>query len=222
MAGKAVALLHRRDETDQLVSRVRALGEAADLCEGRVDEAVVAEARRGVTQADRRLAVSGAATVVALAGATGSGKSSTFNALTGTDLATVGVRRPTTSTALACSFGEDAAEELLDWLAIPRRHALEADPRLSSGLDDLVLLDLPDHDSTEVAHRLEVDRLVQLVDMLVWVVDPQKYADAALHERYLRRLATHGDVMVVVLNHVDELDSARQPEVLSDLSRRLA
>ena len=75
----------------------------------------------------------GAATVVALAGATGSGKSSTFNALTGTDLATVGVRRPTTSTALACSFGEDAAEELLDWLAIPRRHALEADPRLAAG-----------------------------------------------------------------------------------------
>src|SRR4051812_18439161 len=205
MAGKGVALLHRRDETDQLVTRVRALGEAADLCEGRVDEAVVAEARRVVTQTDRRLAVSGAATVVALAGATGSGKSSTFNALTGTDLATVGVRRPTTSTALACSFGEDAAEELLDWLAIPRRHALEADPRLSSGLDGLVLLDLPDHDSTEVAHRLEVDRLVELVDSLVWVVDPQKYADAALHNRYLKPLAQHADVMSVVLNQIDRL-----------------
>jgi hypothetical protein len=151
MAGKGVALLHRRDETAQLVTRVQALGEAADLCEGRVDDDIVAEARRVVTQTDRRLAVSGAATVVALAGATGSGKSSTFNALTGTELATVGVRRPTTSTALACSFGDDAAEELLDWLAIPRRHALEADPRLTGGLDGLVLLDLPDHDSTEVS-----------------------------------------------------------------------
>ena len=113
------------------------------------------------------------------------------------------MRRPTTSTALACSLGEDSAEELLDWLAVPRRHALEADPRLAAGLDGLVLLDLPDHDSTEVAHRLEVDRLVQLVDMLVWVVDPQKYADAALHERYLRPLASHADVMMVVLNQVD-------------------
>ena len=46
-------------------------------------------------------------------------------------------------------------------------------------LDGLVLLDLPDHDSTEVAHHLEVDRLVQLADLLVWVLDPQKYADAA-------------------------------------------
>ncbi|GAA1840360.1 GTPase [Microlunatus capsulatus] len=222
MAGKGVALLRRHDETAQLVTRVRALGEAADLCEGRVDDAAVAEARRVVTQTDRRLAVSGAATVVALAGATGSGKSSTFNALTGTELATVGVRRPTTSTALACSFGEDSAEELLDWLAIPRRHALEADPRLAAGLDGLVLLDLPDHDSTEVAHRLEVDRLVQLVDMLVWVVDPQKYADAALHERYLRPLASHVDVMMVVLNQVDTLTPEQQEQCLRDLRRLLA
>ncbi len=58
---------------------------------------VLAEARRVVEHADRRLALSGSATVVALAGATGSGKSSLFNALSGTDLATVGVRRPTTA-----------------------------------------------------------------------------------------------------------------------------
>ena len=47
--------------------------------------ACLAEARRVVEQADRRLALSGSATVVALAGATGSGKSSMFNALSGTD-----------------------------------------------------------------------------------------------------------------------------------------
>ena len=53
----------------------------------------------------------------------------------------------------------------------------------------VVLLDLPDHDSTEVSHHLEVDRLVQLADLLVWVLDPQKYADAAIHDRYLAPLA---------------------------------
>ena len=223
MAGKGLALLHRRaDETAQLVDRVRALGEAADLCEGRVPTEAVTQARRVVQQTDRRLAVSGAATVVALAGATGSGKSSTFNALTGTDLATVGVRRPTTSTALACSFGSDSAEELLDWLAIPRRHALEADRAHAVGLDGLVLLDLPDHDSTQAAHRVEVDRLVQLVDMLVWVVDPQKYADAALHDRYLKPLASHVDVMMVVLNQVDTLTPDQRELALRDLRRLLA
>ena len=44
-----------------------------------------------------------------------------------------------------------------------------------------------------------------MVDLLVWVVDPQKYADAALHERYLRPLAGHAAAMLVVLNQVDLL-----------------
>lgn len=211
----------RRDSTARLVERVRALGEAADLGEGRVDETAVAEARRVIEQADRRLAVSGDATVVALAGATGSGKSSTFNALSGTDLAQVGVRRPTTSQALACSWGDDSAEELLDWLKIPRRHALEKDPAMAAALDGLVLLDLPDHDSTEASHRVEVDRLVQLVDLLVWVVDPQKYADAALHDNYLKPLAQHAEVMMVVLNQADTLTPTQRDQCLKDLKRLL-
>ena len=172
------------------------------------------EARRVVDQADRRLALSGSATVVALAGATGSGKSSIFNALSGTDLATVGVRRPTTAHAMAASWGDESAEDLLDWLKIPRRHALETDPTMTAALDGLVLLDLPDHDSTEVEHRMEVDRLVQLVDMLIWVVDPQKYADAALHDRYLMPLAQHAEVMMIILNQADRLTAAQREQCL--------
>ena len=42
-----------------------------------------------------------------------------------------------------------------------------------------------------------------LADLLIWVLDPQKYADAAVHDRYLAPFATHAGVMVVVLNHID-------------------
>jgi GTP-binding protein EngB required for normal cell division len=221
VAGRGLGLLSRKDLSTHLVDHLRALGEAVELCEGRVDSDALGEARRVVDQADRRLAISGGATVVALAGATGSGKSSTFNALSGTTLATVGVRRPTTAHAMACSWGEESAEELLDWLQIPRRHTLEADLGMDPALDGLVLLDLPDHDSTELDHRMEVDRLVQLVDMLIWVVDPQKYADAAIHDRYLRPLAQHADVMMIILNHVDELTAVQREQCLSDLRRLL-
>jgi len=214
-------LLSRKDASVDLVDHLRALSEAVELCEGRVDSAVLDDARRVVDQADRRLAISGSATVVALAGATGSGKSSIFNVLSGTTLATVGVRRPTTAHAMACSWGEESAEDLLDWLQIPRRHALEADPSMAAALDGLVLLDLPDHDSTEVDHRMEVDRLVQLVDMLVWVVDPQKYADAAIHDRYLKPLAQHADVMMIILNQVDKLSLSQREQCLKDLRRLL-
>ena len=85
-----------------------------------------------------------------------------------------------------------------------------------------ILLDLPDHDSTEVDHRVEVDRLVQLVDMLVWVVDPQKYADAAIHDRYLKPLAQHSDVMLIILNQVDKLSASQLEQCLKDLRRLLA
>ena len=222
MAARGLGLLSRKDASVSLVDHLRALTESAELCEGRVDSAVLDEARRVVDQADRRLAISGSATVVALAGATGSGKSSIFNALSGTTLATVGVRRPTTAHAMASSWGDESAEDLLDWLQIPRRHALETDPAMAAALDGLVLLDLPDHDSTEVDHRMEVDRLVRLVDMLIWVVDPQKYADAAIHDRYLKPLAQHSDVMMIVLNQVDKLSMSQREQCLKDLRRLLA
>ncbi len=171
-----------------------------------------------VDQVDRRLALSGAATVVALAGATGSGKSSLFNALSGTDLATVGVRRPTTARRWPRP-GADVARGRC-WTGCRSRGGTRS-PARAGDLDGLVLLDLPDHDSTEVAHRIEVDRLVQLVDVLVWVVDPQKYADAALHDRYLKPLAGHADVMIVVLNQVDRLTTVERDACLSDLRRLL-
>ena len=221
MAGRSLGLLSRKDAAVDLVDHLRALGEAVDLCEGRVDSEPLTEARRVVDQADRRLAISGSATVVALAGATGSGKSSIFNALSGTTLATVGVRRPTTAHAMASSWGDESAEDLLDWLQIPRRHALESDPANDAALGGLVLLDLPDHDSTELDHRMEVDRLVQLVDMLIWVVDPQKYADAAIHDRYLKPLAQHADIMMIVLNQVDRLTGSQREQCLRDLRRLL-
>ncbi len=221
MAPSMRGLRSRKKPSDGLVGRLGALADAVEACEGRVDADAVTAARTVLERADRRLALSGDATVVALAGATGSGKSSTFNALSGTDLATVGVRRPTTSHAMACTWGTDSAEELLDWLAIPRRHAIEADPVLAEKLDGLVLLDLPDHDSTEVAHRLEVDRLVQLVDVLIWVLDPQKYADAAIHDRYLKPLSRHAKTMIVVLNQADRLAAAERDRCLSDLRRLL-
>ncbi len=202
-----------------VAARLDALDAAAGGARGRVADAAVDRAEDVVRRGRGRLALAGDHTVVALAGATGSGKSSTFNALVGEPVAEVGVRRPTTAVTTAVVYGDQDAAELLAWLEVPRRHQLSADAE--PALDGLVLLDLPDHDSTEVAHHLEVDRLVQLVDLLVWVLDPQKYADGVLHERYLRPLSGHRDVMLVVLNHVDEVAPGDRPAMLADVRRLL-
>lgn len=202
----------------KLAERLGALGAAVESCEGRSDPAVVERAQGVLARAGARMAFSGELTVIALAGSTGSGKSSLFNRLTGTELAQVALRRPTTSRAMAVGWGTRLPNELLDWLDAGQRHLIASgDPRMAN----LVLLDLPDHDSTEDTHRVTVDRLVEMVDALVWVVDPQKYADAALHEGYLKPLASHADVMMVVLNQVDRLESTEVERCMKDLRRLL-
>ena len=196
-----------------LEPRLRSLAQAVDLADGRLDEDRVAAARRVVERAGQRIGLGLESTVVALAGPTGAGKSSLFNALAGAEVAGVGRRRPTTSSPSAAVWG-DAMPELLDWLDVPRRH------RAGNGaLRGLVLLDLPDFDSVERSHRLEVDRVIELADLIVWVVDPQKYADAALHDGYLRPFARYGDSMLVVLNQVDAIGDASP--LRDDLSRLL-
>src|SRR3954451_17301229 len=207
-------------------ARIEGLDVAVEGARGRLDDDLVDEGRAVVDRASGRLRLSADHTVVAIAGATGSGKSSTFNALTGLELSAVGVRRPTTSWATACVWGAQGAQELLDWLGIPHRHPTTRDSLLDTRregqeLDGVVLLDLPDHDSSEVSHHLEVDRLVALVDMLVWVLDPQKYADAALHDRYLNPLRSHDEVMVVVLNHIDTVPEERRESMVADVRRLL-
>ncbi|MCX6395504.1 MAG: ABC transporter [Propionibacteriales bacterium] len=213
----------------EIGNRVKGLELAVAAARGRLDDAVLVPATEVVSKAAERLRLSADHTVVALGGATGSGKSSTFNALVGLDLASVGVRRPTTSWATACTWGTQGAGELLEWLGIPPRHQILRDSMLDTRreaedpteLGGLVLLDLPDHDSTEVTHHLEVERLVRLADLLIWVLDPQKYADAAIHDRFLRPLAAHQGVMMVVLNHIDEVAEERRAGMIADLRRLL-
>lgn len=211
----------------EVAARFDGLSTAIAAAAGRLDDDVLGPARELDDRAGDRLRLSGEHTIVALAGATGSGKSSLFNQLTDLELAGVGVRRPTTSWALACAWGPDGAQELLEWMGIPARHQVSRMSMLDRSADDqkldgLVLLDLPDHDSTEVSHHLEMDRLVRYSDVLVWVLDPQKYADAAIHDRYIKPMAEYRDVTIVVLNQIDRIHYEQRERALEDVRRILA
>lgn len=195
---------------------MRALDAAIELADGRVDGEAVAFARHVAEKAGQRLIFGSEHTIVALLGSTGAGKSSIANALVGSDVATTGVRRPTTSSSMAFVWGDDDATPLLDWLEVDNRHLVGAD----TALDGLVLLDVPDHDSVAVAHRLEMERIAEHTDLMVWVTDPEKYADAALHH-YLRYLGAHGAIVLVVLNKIDRLSEDDRAACRADLERLL-
>jgi GTP-binding protein EngB required for normal cell division len=210
----------------ELVARLDALQRFLRVVDPYLPDNDLVAAHTMVERAGSRLALSQDHTVVALAGSTGSGKSSLFNALARLRLSPVGVRRPTTGVAHACVWGPlEPANRLLDWIGVLPRHrfiresALDGDDE--AALRGLVLLDLPDFDSVERGHRLEVDRLLGLVDLVVWVVDPQKYGDRILHNAYLKQFKSHGDITIVVLNQADRLSNSDTDIVLTDLKRLL-
>ncbi|WP_448061225.1 GTP-binding protein HSR1 [Cellulomonas hominis] len=258
----------RADLRATLAVQVDALATAVDAARDRLPDTLLDPLATTVTRARERAGLSADYTVAALAGSTGSGKSSLLNALAGEQIAAPGVLRPTTDRPLAAVWprpgdggagvgtgggppggtsggapGHDepatsaapgGVQELLDWLDVDLRRDVAATPAPAATASTtdrrpdpdpaptgLVLLDLPDHDSVEIAHRLRAERLYDRADLLVWVVDPQKYADAALHVRYLRPLAAHADVMVLVLGHADRLTPPERAQCVADL-RRLA
>ncbi|CAN5803012.1 hypothetical protein BH20ACT7_BH20ACT7_06570 [soil metagenome] len=203
-----------------LNQRLSDLEETLALATDRLDPDTVAAGQEVLDKVEGRLANGPGSVVVALAGGTGSGKSSLFNALAGAELTRTGVIRPVTDEVTAWAVGDpQGAANVLDWLQVRRRHQVAPSRLYPEGL---VLLDLPDHDSVSAEHRLLVDRFVARVDVLVWVVDPLKYAQRSLHADYLRRLAAHAKVLVVVLNRIDELGNEAAGIVADDLRQLLA
>jgi hypothetical protein len=159
-----------------------------------------------------------------LAGGTGSGKSSLFNRIAGVDFSEVGVTRPVTVQAHACVWGDAGSGAILDWLDVPSRYRYLRASELDRGEDDLaglVLVDLPDHDSVINRSGDVVDRLISMTDVMIWVLDPQKYADGAVHQRFLVPMAGHSGVLAVVLNQSDLLDPTLAHDCVADLRRLL-
>jgi GTP-binding protein EngB required for normal cell division len=199
------------------------IGSARTGSEGFSQE-LLTDAETLLRRSGERMRMSASHTVVALAGGTGSGKSSLFNALAGANFSPAGVTRPTTKHSHACVWGMEGAAPLLDWLGVQRRHRYARASALDEGeasLTGMLLLDLPDHDSVVTGSAALVDRLVKLADMLVWVLDPLKYADASVHRGYLVPLAGHSAVTTVVLNQVDTLSPDQAADCASDLRRLL-
>jgi len=204
------------NSAETVMGRLDALERFERAAADNLPDETLAPVREVLARAGTRLRLPGEHTIIALAGSTGSGKSSLFNALARMELSPAGHLRPTTGQAHACVWGPDPATELLDWLGVDPQHRFRRESPLDAEdeapLRGLVLVDLPDMDSVATAHRVEVDKLVESVDLVVWVLDPQKYADRTVHEEYLRHLRALREVTVVVLNQTDRLagDDAEQ------------
>jgi tRNA U34 5-carboxymethylaminomethyl modifying GTPase MnmE/TrmE len=163
-----------------------------------------------------RVGLLGESVLVALAGGTGSGKSSLLNALAGEEVCETGTLRPTTARPVAWVPAQPDPEllPLLDRMGIDIRVPHQRHRWLA-------VIDLPDTDSLEIEHRRLVDRLLPHLDLVVWVVDPEKYADRVLHHHYLRPRLAHQDRFIFVLNQIDRMSRPDRGWVAADLAAAL-
>jgi putative protein kinase ArgK-like GTPase of G3E family len=203
--------------TPDALSAIDALGEG--IAAARVLGLDVARASAVAQEASERLGIAPDAYVVALVGGTGVGKSTILNALAGEDISPASARRPTTGEPVAW-VSADALEEVRPLLA--RLGVREARTHARAELRRVVILDLPDIDSLEAGHREIVEDLLPKIDVVAWVTDPEKYADAVLHDAFLRDWMARLDRQIVVLNKTDRLDAGPLANVKRDLEGLLA
>lgn len=173
-------------------------------------------AARLVARARSRLAYPQDLSVAALVGGTGSGKSSLFNRILDRETAEIGGIRPTTTIPLAST--PDSRRDVIDaYVASLGELRRTSHP----GLPWLTLIDLPDTDSVEVDHRLQVEALLPKVDVVVWVTDVEKYRDDVLHRGLIRPLRAYQDQFLFVLNQVDRVPKAEIADLVADFEAGL-
>ena len=199
-----------------VASAASELDQICTLASPDIDEATLSRIRQLIDITSERSEIDPTWCVIGMLGGTGAGKSSLVNALSGGEVVTAGVRRPTTNEPCAVLPVGRAPRELLGWLGVARR--VEA-PRALPG--DTVVIDMPDIDSIETGHADIAERLALRVDALVVVVNPQKYADARLHDEWLARLRSSHASVTVVLTHIDTVGAAEREAIERDLRRLL-
>jgi GTPase SAR1 family protein len=161
--------------------------------------------------------------VVTLIGPSGAGKSTLLNALAGVDgLSPAGGRRPTTrGLVVLCSEAGDA-DQLVATLGAQQVQVRTS--RSAAGLDDLLLIDTPDTDSTEQAHHIPlIHQAIGLSDVLICVFDaenPKRRDHTDFMTPYVQRFS--GAALVVCLNKCDRLSRHElQDQILPDFSAHL-
>lgn len=147
--------------------------------------------------------------VVALFGGSGVGKSSMLNRLAGERIARTGVQRPTSTEVTIY------VHEAVELAALPPElpvQRVQVRRHLNDDRRDVLWLDAPDIDTTREENRKLVFAWLPHIDLLIYVVSPERYRDDAGWRVLLER--GHKHAWIFAINRWDEGDPAQRDDLL--------
>jgi GTPase Era involved in 16S rRNA processing len=136
--------------------------------------------------------------IVAFMGGTGVGKSSLLNRLAGKAIARAGVERPTSREVTLYHHHTVAIKHLPEQLPLAQIKIAEHD---DPSKKNIIWIDMPDFDSTEQSNKHQVLEWLPYIDVLIYVVSPERYRDEKAWRLLLEEGGKHG--WLFVLNQWD-------------------
>jgi hypothetical protein len=152
--------------------------------------------------------------IVAFMGGTGVGKSSLLNRLAGKPVAKAGIERPTSREVTLFHHQAIAIQHLPEKLPVEKIRIAQHD---DDNKKNIIWIDMPDFDSTEQSNKVLVFEWLPHIDVLIYVVSPERYRD----EKAWRLLLSEGNrhAWLFVLNQWDRGQQAQFEDFKLQLSK---
>ena len=152
--------------------------------------------------------------IVAFMGGTGVGKSSLLNQLAGETIAKSGVERPTSREVTLYHHQSIHLSQLKQNFPLQQ---IQLAQHNKPSAEHLVWIDMPDFDSTEEKNKDIVMQWLPYVDVLVYVVSPERYRDNKAWQLLIAQGAKHA--WLFVMNQWDRGDALQYDDFEQQLSK---